>query len=220
MNRAILSFAAIALAASIGAPSAKAALWTYDLFPYTGASSHVRVTVDDAINANKLTVFVDVIANPNIGDIRAVFFNTTQPVISPNFKGINIYQAPPFAATDVTGADVTDVQFDTDNMGGGGNLIPSPTGDVFDVGVEIGTSGMTPDDIQSTMFVIDTHLGGDDLFEFGVRLTSVGIAGGDRSGSSKLFDGDEPTPTPEPGTIALLATGLSTAIAWRKRRRR
>jgi hypothetical protein len=64
----------------------------------------------------------------------------------------------------VSGTDVTDYQFDEDNvtdLGNGANLngLDSKTGEelgAFDAGIEIGTQGISEDDISTTTFIISS----------------------------------------------------------------
>ena len=91
----------------------------------------------------------------------------------------------------VTGADVTDYAFKNDgvsNLGNGANI----NGDIvnqlgrFDGGVELGTAGMSTDDIQTTSFIldhdtIDLTLDLLELQDFGIRITSVGEDGSTRA---------------------------------------
>lgn len=180
--------------------SARATLLQYDLYPFTGDSVQVSLTINDD-TPGYITFGVDVVPNPYIGDIRGVFFN-----IDP-FPGT-------LAVGDITGTDVGTVVIKNDKVtkAGNGNVITPAKW--FDVGVEIGTPGMSTDDIQSTTFQIDDLLGvltldnftgeTDDVegILFGVRLTSVGLPGGAREGSSKVGV------VPEPATMLLLGSGL------------
>jgi hypothetical protein len=146
---------------------------------------------------------VDVVPNPNIADIRGVFFNILDNSL---LQGLNI-----------TGANVT--RFATgsiDRLGQGNNINP---GGPFEIGVEIGQQGLGGgDDIQSTMFTVAHSSQALTLAQFsnqdfGLRLQSVGLPGSNRDGSSKL-GGTAPgssQPVPEPGTIAgtaLFALGV------------
>jgi len=94
----------------------------------------------------------------------------------------------------VDGLHVTDRTFDANavsNLGNGANMNGGGRG-AFDVGVEIGTQGMSRDDIQTTTFTLshDTETLTLDLISgqtFGVRLTSVGPGGEEgREDSLKL----------------------------------
>lgn len=195
--------------------AARAQVFTLD--PYTGASSQVQVIVTQV--GTNVQFIVNVIPNPNIGDIRGVFFNISDESL--------------LAGLSITGADVTQVVKSANsvsNLGGGNNTNPEGP---FDIGVEIGTPGIGSDDIQSTVFtashssgLLTTHFttvadpvtsSGPNALLFAVRLTSVGLPGGDRSGSSKLGTtgannggGPPQQVVPEPGTMALLgAMGLA-----------
>lgn len=83
--------------------------------------------------------------------------------------------------TGVTGLRVTDWDSGNNtviNLGDGATMQGGGNGHIFDVGVEIGTSGIGKnDDIRETSFTVMgiTYSDIDFIQEFGVRLTTVGI---------------------------------------------
>lgn len=157
---------------------------------------NVEVTLTELENGD-LTVSVNVLGEEDggtgqIGDIRGVFFNLGDDSMTGGLT--------------VAGDDVTDSAFAADgviNLGQGANMLGGGR-DPFDGGVEIGTPGQSGDDIQSTEFTL-SHPDGLFLEDFtgemfGVRLTSVGEAGGNRDDSLKLTGECPPAqpPPPEP----------------------
>ena len=148
---------------------------SFDISTVTGDPAKARITLTELPNGT-IRVKVDVI-DGTIGDLRGLFFNISDESL---VNGLS-----------VSGDEVTDSKFkvnNVSNLAGGLNINGTHTD--FDGGVEIGTSGIGKDDIQSTTFTL-SHNSVDltlDLFEnqdFGVRLTSVGV-GDNRNGSSKL----------------------------------
>ena len=143
---------------------------------------------------NEITFNVTVL-DP-IADIRGVYFDIA---------------SGEFADFDIVGTDVTSFLTGTDIDTAGSpssSINPVDPDGSFDVGVEIGTQGMSPDDIFSTSFTLfnDNALTLGDVF--GVRLMSVGTED-DREGSSKLIGTYDPAPpVPETGTVFLLGVGL------------
>ena len=77
-------------------------------------------------------------SSANTGDIFGAFFN-----LSMNPQSISGFN--------VTGSDVTDWEFNTNNMGGGNNVTPAGP---FDVGVTFGTSGSSGGLLTSTSFLV------------------------------------------------------------------
>lgn len=116
----------------------------------------------------------------NTGDLRGLFFDVADENL--------------IAGLSVNGEHVTDEAFAADavsDLGNGTNMNGGGRGS-FDVGVEIGTQGMSRDDIQTTTFTLshDTETLSLDMIAgqtFGVRITSVGPGGeGGREESLKL----------------------------------
>ncbi len=219
-----------ALAATCG--GAHAAIITYNASPYTGDPATAQVTFKDGADsvggAGTVTVSIN-LTGGTIADIRGLFLNVANSTL--------------LSGMSVSGADVTDWQFgpanSVNNLGGGANSNPA-TG--FDLGVEIGTSGIGSDDIPATTFVLSrpmTTLTNADFnamnsqgLLFALRLMSVGP---NRDGSSKLSqdgdgngggdgnpDGDpDPDVVPEPATLVTVAVlGGMGLLGYRLRRKK
>ncbi|HEX2553047.1 MAG TPA: SdrD B-like domain-containing protein, partial [Microvirga sp.] len=112
-------------------------------------------------------------------DLRGIFFNVSDESL--------------LSTLSVTGAAVTGHQFTANtvkDLGNGANM----NGDgpnTYDAGIEIGTSGESPDDYQIATFVLKSSSGPltlefIDQQLFGIRLMSVGGVGEARTGSLKL----------------------------------
>jgi hypothetical protein len=217
------------MAASLfGASKADALIYMLD--PYTGSPAQVQLTLTQ-MNPNSVQFNLQVVANPNIGDLRGIFLNIANDSL---LSGLT-----------VTGEDITQTVLGpagtVGNLGGGNNINPEGP---FDIGLSIGTSGIGSDDIQNTAFTISSatnlpvslfttqtdpiNSGGPNQLLFGVRMTSVGLLGGARDGSSKLgivtqFFPDPHLPqsnVPEPGAMALLLAGGGTGFFLLRLRKR
>ncbi len=185
---------------SSGLLSANAASISGSVSPFTGDPAKVDLLVEDITGGVKVTANVD--QSVSIADIRGIWFD-----ISDNSL---------VGSLSIAGSDVTEVRQIVDgvnNLGGGANLNGGGTFAPYDIGVEIGTSGIGADDIQSTTFTVLGTGVNTSLFaseNFGVRLTSVGAVGSSRNGSSKL-QGTLPTtpsPTPVPEPLTILGTAV------------
>ena len=147
------------------------------LAEFTGDDAEVRITLDDS--TGNIVGQVDVIPSPNIGDLRAVFFSLNDSHLVCNLSATgSLVTAVAMEANCVTSVGNA-------NVNGGGS--PGP----FDVGIAFGSSGIGSDDIQSASFILEYECGPLtldmlDLNSFAARLTSVGLLGGSRNGSSKL----------------------------------
>lgn len=124
-------------------------------------------------------------ADNMIADLRALFFDVSDDSL--------------LGTLSVEGEHFSELQQDGDvsNLGGGATSSGVPDSP-YEVGIEIGTSGMATDDIQTTTFILSSSLREltlDDiaLESFTVRQTSVGEIDGSREDSDKLY-GDAPYP--------------------------
>lgn len=185
---AIGACAAIAFAG--GAAQAASVMFNIEEFT-TGADFDVKITLEDVGTDVKVSVDVVSTNTGNIGDLRGVFFHINDESL---VSGLS-----------ASGTDLTEQAFDANNvdeLGGGASLSGYPGGK-FDGGVEIGTPGIIgATDIQNTTFIL-SHTSADlDITNFssevwGVRATSIGSAGGRRTGGAKLA-GTAPAPTVAP----------------------
>ena len=138
----------------------------------------VEVTAVEADGSIEFSVEVLPTADGVIADLRGLFFN-----VNDDLK---------LAGLTPAGGDVTD--FDTGdviNLGNGANMFGAA--EPYDFGVEFGAEGIGKNkgDIQLTTFTLTNDAGDltlDDIaqVEFGARITSVGLPGGERADSGKL----------------------------------
>jgi hypothetical protein len=207
-----LSIAALCLAVFAAVPGlANATTISATATPFTGASLSVMVTIDDSSDPGNLVITLEIDEGGNIGDLRGFF--------------ADVSDASLLSGLSVSGPEVTSSTFDENdviNLGHGSNLNGGGTPCPCDLGVEIGDPGIGQgDDFQKVTFVL-SHVSEDldlSLFEeqaFGIRVTSVGSAGGSREGSSKL-EGTFPV-VPEPSTAILMLLGLTGLSVVRSRR--
>ena len=130
---------------------------SFEISNVAGARAKARITLTERPNGT-IRLRVDVI-DGTIGDLRGLFFNISDESL---VNGLS-----------VSGNDVTNSKFEVNNVN---NL---DLGVNFDGGVEIGTWGISNDDIRSTTFILSHNFVNLtlDLFEnqdFGVRLSNVG----------------------------------------------
>ncbi|HEX2552350.1 MAG TPA: SdrD B-like domain-containing protein, partial [Microvirga sp.] len=182
---------------------------------YISGEPGVQITVEEVpvglTTGLKFTLLVkDEMASgetqTDTGDLRALFFDVADESL--------------LGSLSVTGAHVTKSVFkadDVSDLGNGANMNGSGP-DKFDVGIEIGSQGMSADDIQSTTFTMVSSSGplslsllDKSLFAPGegsiaVRMTSVGQQGGtdnERKDSLKLYRDLPDLPPPAPAKASL-----------------
>lgn len=147
------------------------------IIPGIGGQPDVQVTAVEADGTLEFTVEVLATAGGAIADLRGLFFNVNDELTLGGLTPLG---------DDVSDHDTGDVI----NLGQGANMYGAA--EPYDFGVEFGKSGIGGNrgDIQTTSFVLSNDAGDltlDDIaqVEFGARLTSIGVPGGLREGSSK-----------------------------------
>ena len=212
----VFAAALVAVTAWTSSTQAAIVMFTMGGSDNFGTAIDVDFTLEEVGGDVKFTITVDP-AGPNntgnIADLRGIFMHISDETLLSNITA--------------TGADVTDQQYSANNvinLGNGANLNGDGT-QSFDLGVEIGSSGIGGgDDFQTTMFTLshstETLTIANFIFdgtEFGVRATSTGPAGGSRGGSSKLVGPPDITTVPAP---AALPTGIALMGLFAAKRRR
>lgn len=143
---------------------------------------NAAVWVKIAENANGTLTFNVTQEGGIVGDLRGLFFDMADESI---LKSLLVTAA----STDIRiGDDSIKDLGDGSNMNG---LLGTDKG--YDVGIEIGTAGIGKDDIRSYSFTLDStarDLSLSDFanVDFAARLTSVGVIGGSRAGSTKILE--------------------------------
>lgn len=197
------------LPALLAAASLPASVIVFNPTPGNGPAVNTTVTITDLVGGG-VSINAAVTGSPT-GDIRGLFF-----VLSGNStSGMNCSQ--------ITGAHKTDCKFDegdVEDLGGGANM--NGVYDDFDLGIEIGGSGIGGgDDIQNTTLTFNNaSITASRFLIAGVRLTSVGTPGRRREDSSKLIDYTPETggsPVPEPSTLVMAGLALTGMGLLRRR---
>ncbi|MGA0606168.1 VCBS domain-containing protein [Phenylobacterium sp. VNQ135] len=138
-----------------------------------------------------------------IGDLRGLFFDVARESLvsgAGTQAAVSALQAKTQAGAvigSITTAAVADGDDSVTGVGGGDNTMNgalafngvAQEAKGYDVGLEFGTSGIGKDDVGAVAFTL--KLSGMTLADvagqdFGVRMTSVGLLGGDRGASVKL----------------------------------
>ena len=175
-------------------------------FTFTDPSTGFVATMTVTENTDGSLSFVIAVdeSTGTTGDLRAIYFNNAD---NTNWDGLGVF---------ADGGDIDDLTLrqDIDAVKWVGSKSTNINGDVlkendgaFDTGIELGSQGISTDDVQ----LVEFTLSGDGLslesFDFGtigLRVMSVGDVDGDRNGSLKL-SGEEDTPPPEPEPSDLVA---------------
>lgn len=158
---------------------------TFQINDAGGKAPAVWVTISE--NADGTLRFDLKVDGSYTGDLRGLFFDLADESL------INSLQVAPVTA------GFTELQVGNDtvkDLGGGATMngmLGSTDTAGFDVGIEIGTSGIGKDDYQTFSFVLDSTARDLTLadmanVDFGVRLTSVGEIDGSRTDSSKILE--------------------------------
>jgi VCBS repeat-containing protein len=155
---------------------------TFQINDGTASSVNPAVWVTITENADGSLAFSVTQSGGIIGDLRGLFFDLADESL---------------LASLVVTAPSPDIRLGNDtirDLGDGANmngLLGSDKG--YDVGIEIGSSGIGKDDIRSYAFTLssrdrDLSLADFAQVDFAARLTSVGTLGGSRAESSKLLE--------------------------------
>jgi hypothetical protein len=146
------------------------------------------------IPGNETTPDVEVKAVENNGSLEFIVTVLDGSGLTADLRGLffNLNDVSKLAGLTVTGDGGAVTEYSTGdviNLGNGANMLGAA--DPFDVGLEVGTSGMAADDIQTVSFTLSNtanNLTLDDIAHtmFGARLTSVGETDGSRTDSAKL----------------------------------
>ena len=203
VSRVIFTVAALLLAVSTASASS---ICLFTNFQHLGAEPvdyTVCLLLEDDPNDTFFTVSAEVAAtSPNIADIVAVYLSVDNDPL-PDFIAADF--------TSVSGGPITGFASDTSNVQAG-NI-----GQVFDIGLAIGSTGLAggTDDFQSTVFTMARKgLTLDDFTMFGIRGSSVGPAdmpGGEREESAKeissitFIPAGDPIPAPAAAGMGLVA---------------
>ena len=142
------------------------------------------VTITVIENDDGTLTFTLTQSGPLIGDLRGIFFDVADESLIPSLT------------VSASSAGLTEVRTGNDSvvdLGQGANMEGLAGSDGgYDVGLEIGTSGVGADDHRTFSFTLSaaSALTLEDFanIDFGVRLTSVGEDGGERTASAKLLE--------------------------------
>ncbi|HKK50053.1 MAG TPA: PEP-CTERM sorting domain-containing protein [Myxococcota bacterium] len=198
-RRGLRLLLAIAFLGALGAAPAGATVLKASASSFTGDPLTVSIEIDDQANPGSLSITLAVDGDGDLGDLRGFFAQVSDESL---LSGLS-------ASGSLIGKSVFEANR-VINLGRGANLNGGGTACPCDLGIEIGAPGIGKgDDFRSVSFVL-SHVS-EDLSasflrgqEFGVRVTSVGLVGGDREGSSKLAG-----VVPEPTTAMLMLLGLA-----------
>ena len=122
------------------------------------------------------------------GDVRAIFLNNTDDVEYTNLEVASVDPASDVGLDDVDLVqDINDVRKVVENDTNINGQVLKGNGGRFDTGIEFGKSGIgrNRDDVQSVSFVVSADepltLESFDFDSLGLRVTSTGDVGGDRT---------------------------------------
>lgn len=197
---AVFLFGAGSASATIGVPDPAAGLEAF-ASSFTGDPLEVSLRIDDQSSPGDLVFTLSIIGpGSTIGDLRGFFLNIADDSL--------------LAGLSISGPDVTGSSFAASavtGVGPGNNLLGGGSPCPCDLGIQLGTPGVSKDDLRIVTFTLShatlaLDLGLVSEQAFGVRATSVGD-GHARNGSSKLA-GIIPV-VPEPGTALLFGMGLA-----------
>ncbi len=155
---------------------------TFQINDASTGSTNPAVWVTITENADGTLMFNVTQEGGIIGDLRGLFFDVADESILNSL---------------VVTAASTDIRIGNDSikdLGDGANMSGLTGSDKgYDVGIEIGTSGIGKDDVRSYSFTLDStarNLTLQDFSgqDFAARLTSVGQVDGTRADSSKILE--------------------------------